>query len=159
MSSKQNFLPRPPPFFYLIACYFFPHALPCLKMLDFFLHLLSIISFFLSLIVFCHYLNSLSLHSTIRFSFRLSDPHSPLFSPPFYFLSFHCVPLPMDLGTTSHLPSASSHQCTCTHTPPTHPPTHTHTRLIHIPPVSVSLELPEGIKSTFKFIFLFLFPL
>ncbi len=27
--------------------------------------------------------------------------------------------------------------------------------LIHIPPVSVSLELPWGIKSTFKFIFLF----
>lgn len=89
-----TFLLWPTQHFCLIACYSFPHSLPCLKCQTYFFT--SYLSFpFGSLLLSSAISFSLPLHSTVRFSFRLFDPHSPLFSPPFS-VSFLLVPLPMD---------------------------------------------------------------
>lgn len=128
---------------------------------ELFPHLLPVISFCLYLIVFCHQLTSLSLHSSVSFSFRLFDP-LPLFS--LDSVPLLLTPSLIDISLSQHLflSLSGSHYHQSLSLPPPHPTTphtHIHSFLIHILLVSVSLELPEGIKSTFKFIFLFfLFP-
>ena len=119
------------PFICLLAYY----SLPCLKCQTFFFLLPYI----------CHLLLSFLLLLATSLSLSPSFPRffQHLFCP-FFFPGFRIIRVSL-----LPVPPWSPHSTT--------PDTHTRT-FIHIPPVSVSLELPEGITSTFKFIFLFLFP-
>lgn len=136
-------------FFCLIASILSPNS--PFSLMSLFHYLLSIISLLSSVISLAV---SPGFHQDVFF-LSGSLPRRPLFSPltMFFFsslsysLTFLSQRLLLSLSESLYhhwlcLPPRSSHTLTCAHL-------YTQS-LIHIPPVSVSLELSEGIKSTFK---------